>query len=47
MLLREAEAINELTASIGETPRPSGYTPSYGVLLGQVIRILTREATGQ
>ncbi|KAF1780141.1 hypothetical protein PC129_g12668 [Phytophthora cactorum] len=47
MLLREAEVINELTASVGETSRPSGYAPSYGVLVGQVIRILRRDPTGQ
>ncbi|KAG3113505.1 hypothetical protein PI124_g5597 [Phytophthora idaei] len=47
MLLREAEVISKLTASVGETSRPSGYTPSYGVLVGQVIRILRRDPTGQ
>ncbi|ETO81938.1 hypothetical protein F444_03824, partial [Phytophthora nicotianae P1976] len=44
ILLREAEAINELTASIGETPGSSGYTFSSGVLLGQIIKILQRRS---
>ncbi|EEY70585.1 uncharacterized protein PITG_06029 [Phytophthora infestans T30-4] len=47
MLVRETEAINELTVSVGETPGRSEYTPSYGVLLGQVVRLLRRDPSAQ
>ncbi|ETL98954.1 hypothetical protein L917_04076 [Phytophthora nicotianae] len=41
MLHREEEIINELSASIGGVPPPRGFPPSYGMVLGRVIRILT------
>ncbi|EEY68087.1 uncharacterized protein PITG_18532 [Phytophthora infestans T30-4] len=43
-LIREAEAINELTASVGET---RGYTPSHGALLWQMTTLLRRDSSGQ
>ncbi|KAG6970421.1 hypothetical protein JG688_00004879 [Phytophthora aleatoria] len=45
MLLREADVINELTATIGGAPGSSGYIPSYELLRWYVIRILSREPT--